>query len=966
MRNESSERGRTGRLPAIVALVALAASAHGAERAWNGGIGSWSDPAQWTPAGVPEPSDDLRIDGGSVQMDGAVTVGHRLTWTGGAVHSGLLRIAPGATAVLEGAADKLMQQCVLVNAGELKVLGGRLVCQITGYSQSVVSTNEAGGTFELEDTGSVAQINSGWPAALRFVNDGRLRKTGAGASQLMGIPLHNRGRTEVEGGSLLWTGGGISDGVFTVRAGSEITLHTGGFDLTGSRWEGAGPARITGSATLQGTFLAENFGFEAGTLDGSFEVSGAFTWSGGVFQGGCMRLGAGQHVIAGPDPKELVAASLANTGQLVISAAGVGLRLTGYNQAISVTNEAGATLTLEEGAILEQRNNGGWSPAQLALINHGTLRSQGAATNRIQSVPLHNHGTLEIVDGVLLQSGGGTSPGKALITAPARLEIGGGTYDLTGAEWAGSGAAWIVATSGLVGAFHADHFGLAGGDVDGVFELTGGFYWIGGRLVGARARLGPGTHRVYGEAQKALHSASLSNAGHLVVDSSTIRLLFTGYNQAALLTNEVGGILELAGTAGIDQQNPGGWSPAGIGVFNDGTMRISGAGLKSLTAVPLHNRGHLAVLDGTLQQSGGGTLPGTAAIAASGRLELSGGTYQLDGSRWAGPGPVAIVGSVALGGAFAAEHFRLESGDLSGECRISGGFHWTGGRLIGAQVRLGAGEHHIAGTEPKTILSGTLANEGHLVFGATTVRLQFTGYNQVATVTNEGSGQLDLLGGARLEQWNGGGWTPAGIGLVNSGVLCKPDPGTATLAAVPLINRGACAVPSGALRIESTATFESTGHLTVGLGSEPAVQITGTATLAGTLQAETPAGFQVSTGATFTPLTAETVSGQFTNPMTLNPGHIYRYANSYTARAVTLTAEEGLAQPVQLLATPSPVGAFRFEIHGQSGLIYLIESSTDMVSWQLDEQLIAQADVITIQPENQETPARFFRIGLLP
>ncbi len=1140
----------------------------GATKVWTGVNSTWSNPDGWTPAGVPEAADEIQIDSGSIHLDTPVTIGTRLTWSGGFLHSGSLLVAPGALAELIGEGDKEIQNAVLVNEGTLQIAAGRLTCRFTGWNQFALITNQVTGLVELADTAQVVQVNPGsWtPGALVLANDGVIRKTGAGTSALTLMPLANRGRVEVVAGQLEWTGGGTSPGTFQVLDGCGMDLHTGTFDLGGSRWDGPGPVRIRNSATVKGMFHAENFGITDGNIAGDFEVSGGFEWTGGNLVGAAVRLGVGQHRIAGENVKELIVASFANAGQLLISSTAVGLRFTGYSQRASITNEVGGTVTFAENALLEQRNTGGWPPAQLVFVNAGTLRSIGSTTNRlldipldnsgvvevkegrfihrgggesngrwtvsadavsewqtgryrlleagldgpgptllngtitlegsasaeafefqsgiltgsceirrgfrwtggsmaslwlrlgpgnhliagdngqvlqnaalinagylvtdaavvgllftgysqsatltnesagtielradsrikqvntggwppallawvnqgqivsstagtnwIESIPLHNQGRIDIDQGLLQHTGGGISPGQFLIAGEARMQISGGTYDLGGSQWTGTGPARIVASTRLLGTFEAENFGLAGGDLDGSFDVSGGFEWTGGRLNGATVRLGPGNHRIAGDSGQTLQNSALINAGHLVTDAAVVGLLFTGYSQSATLTNESAGTIELRADSRFRQANSGGWPPALLAWVNQGQIVSSTAGTNWIESIPLHNSGSVEVIEGTLLQTGGGTSPGTFEVGAAGRFEFSTGTYDYDGSRWFGPGPSAIVASATVQGTFVADNFRLEQGDLSGACTIGGGFHWLGGNLVNAQLRLGAGEHRISGPDSKGLLVSSLANAGHLVFEEATVGLLFSGYSQMAVLTNEADGQMDLENGARIEQRNGGGWPPTAIGVFNEGTLRKVDGGVAVLAAVPLVNQGACEVIDGILRVEGNATFESTGKLTVSLGAGPALDVTGTAALAGAIQAATPPGFDVTSGATFAPINAGTISGRFANDIALNPGHIYQYLASYSGNVLTLTSQGGLEEPVQL-SNPTLLGGLTaFDIAGRTGLLYLIESSTDLVHWKLDFTTNAPADTLTfVDPRTPLDPVRFYRVGVLP
>jgi len=944
-------------------------SVQGTTKVWTGVNSTWSNPDGWTPAGVPEAADEIQIDSGSIHLDTPVTISTRLTWSGGLLHSGSLLVASGALAELIGEGDKEIQNAVLVNEGTLQIAAGRLTCHFTGWNQFALITNQVTGLVELADTAQVVQVNpGGWPpGALVLANDGVIRKTGAGTSALTLIPLANRGRIEVVAGQLEWTGGGTSPGTFQVLDGCGMDLHTGTFDLGGSRWDGPGPVRIRNSATVKGTFHAENFGITDGNIAGDFEVSGGFEWTGGNLVGAAVRLGVGQHRIAGENVKELLVASFANAGQLLISGTAVGLRFTGYSQRAAITNEAGGTVTFAENALLEQRNPGGWPPAQLVFVNAGTLRSIGSTTNRLLDIPLDNSGVVEVKAGRFIHRGGGESNGRWTVSADAVSEWQTGRYRLLEASLDGPGPTLLNGTITLEGSASAEALEFQSGILTGSCEIRRGFRWTGGSMGSLWLRLGPGNHRIAGDGGQTLQNAALINAGHLVADAAVVGLLFNGYSQSATLTNEPSGIIELRADSRFRQANSGGWPPALLAWVNQGQIVSTTAGTNWIESIPLHNSGSVEVIEGTLLQAGGGTSAGTFEVGAAGRFEFSTGTYDYDGSRWFGPGPSAIVASATVQGTFVADNFRLEQGDLSGACTIGGGFHWLGGNLVNAQLRLGAGEHRISGPDSKGLLASSLANAGHLVFEEATVGLLFTGYSQMAVLTNEADGQMDLENGARIEQRNGGGWPPTAIGVFNEGTLRKVDGGVAVLAAVPLVNQGACEVIDGILRVEGNATFESTGKLTVSLGAGPALDVTGTAALAGAIEAATPPGFDVTSGAIFAPINAGTISGRFANDIALNPGHIYHYLAGYSGNVLTLTSQGGLEEPVQL-SNPTLLGGLTaFDIAGRTGLLYLIESSTNMVHWRLDSTTNAPTDTLTfVDPRTPLDPVRFYRVGVLP
>ena len=776
-------------------------------RTWSGANSSWSNPLAWQPAGTPAAGDEVRIGAGVIQLDVPVTISNRLVWTGGHLHSGTLRIAAGATAELGGPGDKLVQNVALVNAGSLTLAAGRLGCLFNGFNQAVFLTNDVTGVFELVDDTQVAQLNAGgWPpSGLVLANDGLLRKSGPGAGALESMPLVNRGRVEVTGGSLRWLGGGSASGRFVLADSASMSLPGGVYQLGGSVWEGPGPVRLGGSPaarlTVQGAFTAANFGFNGGTIDGDFEVQGGFEWSAGTLVNGRLRLGAGQHRIVGPDAKELLNAHFENAGQLNLSGAAVGLRFSGFQQSITVTNDVGGVWTWTDGTALEQRNPGGWPPVLLQMVNLGTVRSVGPqTTNRLADVPLHNAGLVEVVSGRWWQRGGGRSGGRWTATEPAVIEWADGRYDLENAGIEGAGRAVMNGTINLQGTVTAAWLEMQSGTLAGNGTVADGFRWTGGQLVGMTLQLGPGKHAIMGDNGQRLLASTVINRGQLRLQDAGVALAFTGYNQSALLTNTAAGECELSGHSRLFQVNPGGWPPLALALVNEGTLRASGNETNAIEQIPLHNRGAIEVNSGLLRQSAGGTSPGKVFLADGARFELGGAVYNLDGGEWTGPGAARITGSSRLLGTFRADNFGLAAGDLDGAFDVTGGFAWTGGRFVNLRARFGPGTHAIAGGGDRVMIASTLGNAGRCTLADSTLVASFTAFNQAVVITNEAGGVLEIAGAARIEQRNPGGYPPLAIGLLNDGSLLATGPGAKAIASLPLHNRGGCEVREGTLQ----------------------------------------------------------------------------------------------------------------------------------------------------------------------
>jgi hypothetical protein len=401
-------------------------------------------------------------------------------------------------------------------------------------------------------------------------------------------------------------------------------------------------------------------------------------------------------------------------------------------------------------------------------------------------------------------------------------------------------------------------------------------------------------------------------------------------------------------------------------IVNAGTWWSGGDGTNAIRQVPLKNEGLVTVDAGVFEHSGGGVSPGEFQIAAPARVALGTGSFDFGGSRWTGLGPARMVASATLRGAFSAENFGLEAGDLGGDFEVQGGFEWTGGRLVSANLRLGPGTHRIFGPEEKMMLNARLENAGHLTGEGGALGLFFTGYSQINVLTNTRAGVLEFLGDWHLEQRNPGGWPPVAFGFRNEGRLRKLGAGTGVIASVPLTSQGAIDIESGALHVQDQLTLGAASELTVPV-TTAALRVTGRASLDGVVFARTGAGVEPIEGVPVQAIEAGSVVGMFANQTALNPGHVFAYDVSYAANGVVFSPRSTLAEPVHLANAAVAAGAFQFAVTVPQGLHVLIESSPDLREWTLEAAIEATAaPTVWTDPQGTASPERFYRTRLRP
>src|SRR6185436_2213544 len=72
---------------ALLAAIAFASSAHAQSYTWNNGNADWTSMSNWNPNGIPGPSDDAIINGGTCTVSTAINV-QSVAFTNGTLNGG--------------------------------------------------------------------------------------------------------------------------------------------------------------------------------------------------------------------------------------------------------------------------------------------------------------------------------------------------------------------------------------------------------------------------------------------------------------------------------------------------------------------------------------------------------------------------------------------------------------------------------------------------------------------------------------------------------------------------------------------------------------------------------------------------------------------------------------------------------------------------------------------------------------
>lgn len=419
-------------LASTLALGSFSLTSEAADRTWTGSASiDWYAAGNWSPAGVPNPVDNLTINGGTLNISPPFTVSNRLTWNGGTM-SGALTVASNGVMQMAGAFNF---QGPITNAGTVVWTGGGL-----WYMQAPF-VNLSGALFDWRGDREIYDpVGASW-----FINEGTFLKS-AGSYGNVSIAFRNTGIVQGQigilhfygacqnsgliqaqnGAQVLFSYGGTLTGTYETAAGSVISL-AGGLFTGGEPLSLVGPGQIQlaggtlylptdlipGLSLVSGTVLPgpafqggsiTNLTLSGLTLGGTNTVSGTLTMNGGtvsgpltVAGGGVMQLG-GANAFQGP---------ITNAGTVVWTGGAIWYMQTPFVNLYGALfdwqgdremyDPAGTSWFLNEGTF--RKSAGSYGHVSIAFRNTGTVQLE-SGWMRFNS-RLDNAGTLEAVGGTL-------------------------------------------------------------------------------------------------------------------------------------------------------------------------------------------------------------------------------------------------------------------------------------------------------------------------------------------------------------------------------------------------------------------------------------------------------------------------------------------------------------------------------------------------------------------------------------
>ncbi|HNQ87488.1 MAG TPA: hypothetical protein PKM73_02505 [Verrucomicrobiota bacterium] len=942
----------------------------------------WSNPANWSPHGVPGAGDtasvgstaygnpdpvgnltlaNLTVQGGATVTVTSLTVdtltlanGNLLggtvqfsgnaidawTWDGGTI-SGTFQIQGGVRAHFAGSNSHVFSpSTTLHNNGEIAWSDGPLHF---GHGSALRNA----GTFLITNNQILFPYTGGTPAPV-FENAGTLRKSASSGTTTFradngGITFTNRAIVDLQTGTL------------SLPARSDFG-HGGSL-------AGPGTCSLEGTAGFHGTTtLAADVTLRlSGTLEGTDALlsgTGTLRWTGGTLEGTLTLDSSLTCSLEGNAPKFLATQThVLQRGPARWQDAGQ------FNLAWGARWENTGHFDILNDAVVFCHTGGNPTPQ---FVNAGTLRksaSSGTTTFRADNngVRFSGGGSVEVHSGTLQLDGGGTLEHPAFQVAPGTLlGFGGRTFLVqSGVAFSGGGLARINGASLTLDGSTCDvgpttTFELASGTFDchGTFSGSGLFLWSGGALGGsldipaslAFEMAGANTKTFLPHAALTNHAdAAWSGTGNLnlaygsafhnlgSLDIRNDQLLFCHTGGTPVPVFENAGVLRKSASTGTT------------------TFRADNGGIH------FTNRAIVDLQTGTL------SLPARSDFGHGGSL--------------AGPGTCSLEGTAGFHGTttLAADVTLRLSGTLEGTDALlsgTGTLRWTGGTLEGTLTLDSSLTCSLEGNAPKF-----LATQTH-VLQRGPARWQDAGqFNLAWGARWENTGHFDILNDAVVFCHTGGNPTPQ---FVNTGTLRKSvSSGTTTIRAdnggVTLVNHGTVDIRTGRLQIDGGYQPRAGAAFSFMIsGPAPGLEYgsvgrNGMFPFTGPLTVTLAAGYTPAPGTVFTLAHYSAPQGGF-DPVVLPPlPEPMEWALRYLPSHLELRALAG--EPVLEITQAEWLapGIFQGLVVGAHVNGVLIEATTDFASWSpVATQTPFEGSLTFTDPDSGTFTNRVYRARELP
>jgi hypothetical protein len=515
-----------------------------------------------TGAASPEATINIGFDNtGTVTVQtGTLTVARGLT------NEGKFDLAPDATATIAGGSS----------SGAFNLGMGSVV------TVSDTFTQQSGGTVDLAADSSLNVVSVfGSPS---YTMQAGTSVSGPG-SFLIGS-LFN--------GSTLTLTGDVTLGNVVIGNNGVFNVNSGNVQATSLTLNG-----VTTTVAATASLDVQNLTLNGGTLTGAGRVTaeGSFTWTGGTMDGAGPTVLNGTTTIGGGFPSPQTGREMDNAGTATV-VDGTTLSFgSNVNSNVLWNNEAGATLTLQGSASLNNRS-GVSHTGQLS--NAGEVVRVGSTTSTSAiNITFDNTGTVDVRTGTLSLQGPNSA--SASLTNEGEFDLEASTVARLGSRASSSGA-----------------FNLGTGSVVNVFGVFAGFTLQSGGTVTLAA---DSSWNIDGLSYTMQANTSVSGLGTFRVGVSN------------------GGGLIITGDAALDNVVVVG---GGVSV-NSGQAQVTNLTLLGTSGATVAAAGSLDVQNLTLN---GGSLNGAGTVTVEGTFAW------MDTASMGGAGRTVLNGTTTIGGGF--------------------------------------------------------------------------------------------------------------------------------------------------------------------------------------------------------------------------------------------------------------------------------------------------------------------------
>jgi hypothetical protein len=717
------------------------------------------------------------------------------------------------------------------------------------------------GSLAYMETGAT-NSNSALKSLTTIASDGELQlENGAAVSTTGALTVASGGQLYVDasdgGGSSLSVGGSLTN------SGNMVI---GNYYTTSASAVGVGKSLVNNS-----TGIIDVVGANNAAVNAVLSVTGPSLSNSGTINLEGNSLGAAELEIAGN-------VALSGTGKVVLS-----------NIATNIITGTATTDTLTNSSTIE----GSGTIENIGIVNSGTILANQSTALIIapSSLGLNNTGTLSVSTGDTMQIG--TASGGAL-TNFSGTTLTGGTYTVGGTLQFGAPGTSIVTDAAnitLSGA-GAQIIDFGGNNVlTNLATIASGSSFSLGTLYGTFTTTGSFTNH---------GTLSVGAGDKFIVDLTDNLTNFSG-------TTLTGGTYKITGTLQFKGANI---------VTNDASITLTGANSKITGTGGANGLANFAVNDAgasfslgsgrSFTTAGNFTNNGLLSLAAGDTFDVNGNLTNFSGTTLTG-GAYNVGGTLQFNGADIvtnAANITLSSttGKIVNQSAANA--------LLGFNTNTGA--FTLSGNASLSTTGGSFTNAGTVTVstGSTfTVGGSSYNYTQTAgTTTVNGT-----LAGASTGSLALNGGNLYGTGTLDYGVV-----DTAT------ITPGTSATSTGELQVNGTYAQNSGGALDVTIGGTTAgtkfdqLNVSGTASLNGTLNITLASGYTPAIGNTFDILNATSVSGNFStiNGLAINSNEHFT--------VTTVSGDEIELTVVSGAATASSVSLSQLihagVVHGRYGL----------------------------------------------